>query len=134
MRRLVGILALLGLAACGHTEVHALLLRPHEAPAAHDPDLYFEGRGPGRPVYELAIVQVIGFGADANPEDVASALVARGRELGCDAIVRARVDQGVTRAHGVGVCVRYAPLASAPAPPPAPPVTPAPAASSGVSL
>lgn len=134
MRRVVALaLASFALVACGHTEVHSFLVRPAEAPAPRDPDLYFEGRGPQRPVYEIALVQVLGFGADADPDDVAAALAARGKALGCDAIVRVRIDQGATRTHGFGVCVRYAPVAqSAPAAPPAP--SPPPASSSGTSL
>jgi hypothetical protein len=125
--------AMLLLTACGHTEVHTMMLRPPEGPAPRDPELYFEGRGPARPLYEIALVQVLGFGGDANPDDVAAALVARGKLLGCDAIVRARIDQGATRTHGFGVCVRYL-SAPAPAPAPAPASPPAPASSSGTSL
>jgi hypothetical protein len=128
MRRVLALaVASTALVACGHTEVHSFLLRPAEAQTSREPEIYFEGRGPQRAVYEIALLQVLGFGSDADPDDVAAALASRGKALGCDAIVRVRIDQGAMRMHGFGVCVRYA---AAPAPAPAPP----PASSSGTSL
>lgn len=118
----------LTLVACGHTEVHSFLLRPVDGPGSREPDIYFEGRGPQRPVAEVALLQVLGFGGDSDPDDVAAALAARGKLLGCDAIVRVRIDQGATRTHGFGVCVRYAPVPMGPAP------SPPPASSSGTGL
>ena len=87
---------------------------------------------PTRPYYELAIVQAIGFGGDANPEDVTHSLTDKAAALGCDAVVRVHIDVGYTRAHAAGVCVKY----FGPAPegevapsgplPPAPPANPTP--------
>ena len=129
------------LAACGHTESHAALLRAPQPPTVGKVELYVADQAaPTRPFYEVAIVQAIGFGADANPEEVAHALTDKAAALGCDAVVRAFIDVGYTRAHAAGVCVKYlgpAPPGEAPPPsvlpparpanPPPPPMRPAPA-------
>jgi hypothetical protein len=120
------------LAGCGHIETHDVLLRADSAPTARDPELYMEDRAPQRAFYDVAIVQVIGFGSDANTDDVIAGIVARGRGLGCDAVVRVRVDIGLSRANGFGVCVRWSPgrAPSAPPPPPSAPTSAPPASSS----
>jgi len=125
-------LAANALAGCGHTEAHAALLRAPQAPTSGRVELYVADQaGPARPFYELAIVQAVGFGADANPEDVTRALTTKAGALGCDAVVRVYIDVGYTRAHAAGVCVKYlgpAPEGDAPRSvlPPAPPSNPAP--------
>jgi hypothetical protein len=106
--RLVSGLAIaLAVAACGHTEIHEVVLRAPTPPTA-ETELYVEGRMPEQPFYEVAILQAIGFGTDADPEDVSAAIVGRSAQLGCDAVVRFRVDVGYSRANGYGVCVRWA--------------------------
>ncbi|HSO35376.1 MAG TPA: hypothetical protein VLT33_22760 [Labilithrix sp.] len=129
------------LAGCGHTETHAALLRAPQPPTGGRVELYVADQAPPtRPFYEIAMVQAIGFGADANPEDVTRALGSKAAALGCDAVVRVYIDVGYTRAHAAGVCVKYlgparegevAPQAVLPAAPPAnpppPPMRPAPA-------
>jgi len=92
---------------------------------------------PARPYYDVAIVQAVGFGNEANPEDVTRALTERAATLGCDAVIRTTVDIGYSRAHAAGVCVKYtgpgpaAPtpvLPRGPGPNPSPPLLrPAPA-------
>lgn len=133
--------ALVGLAAagCGHTETHAAMLRAPEPPlTGRAVELYIADQAtPARPYYDIAIVQAVGFGTDANPEDVARALTDKASALGCDAVIRVSIDIGYSRAHAAGVCVKYlAPGPAGPAPvlPPAhgknptpPPVRPAPA-------
>jgi hypothetical protein len=105
--------AALGTAGCGHVEMHELVLRAPEGPAGRA-EVYFAGQDPRRPYYEVALLQGIGFGDDADVEHVARALAVRAGALGCDAVVRVRVDQGFTRAHGFGVCVRWSPIAPRP--------------------
>src|SRR5438046_2722104 len=85
----LALFASLALAACGHVELHEAVLRAPSAPTdrARAPELYFEGRVPAQPYYDVALLQAIGFGDDANPEDVAGAVRARAQELGCDAVV-----------------------------------------------
>jgi hypothetical protein len=124
MKRALGAIAALALAACGHVETHEVVLRGDAVSALRDPDVYMEGRSPERAFYEVALLQTIGFGTNANTDDVVTALVARGKVIGCDGIVRVRVDLGVARAGGFGVCVRWSP--ARPAAPPSPPAPSAP--------
>lgn len=133
------------LVGCGHTETHAALLRAPQGPTGRNVELYvIEQAPPSRPFYDIAIVQAVGFGADATPEDVTHALTNKAAALGCDAVVRVYIDVGYTRAHAAGVCVKYlapapgspetretpVPSVLPPAPPsnpPPPPVRPSPA-------
>jgi hypothetical protein len=124
------VLLALGAAACGHTEMHAAVLRAPQPPTGRPVELYLaEQPLPTRPYYEIAIVQAVGFGSDASPERVAHALTDKAATLGCDAVVRTYIDVGYSRAHAAGVCVRYlGPGVIGPPPvlPPAPPPNPAP--------
>jgi hypothetical protein len=110
------------LAGCGHTETHQAMLRDAQAPSTGRPvELYMADQPtPARPFYEIALVQAIGFGNDAHPEDVAHALTDKAGTLGCDAVVRASIDIGYSRAHAAGVCVKWL----APGPPGAKAVLP----------
>lgn len=121
MRRAIVAVACLGLAVasvgCGHTETDAAMLRAPQ-PRTERVELYVAGQAtPVRPYYEIALVQAIGFGTDANAEDVAHALTQKAGSLGCDAVIRVYVDVGYSRANASGVCVKY--LAPGPAGPPA---------------
>jgi len=96
------------LAGCGHTETHVAMLRAPEPRTAHNVELYIADQAaPARPFYDIGIVQAIGFGNDANPEDVTRALTDKAATLGCDAVVRVFIDTGYSRAHAAGVCVKY---------------------------
>lgn len=103
---------------CGHTETHQAMLRAPEPPSGLPVELYMADQPiPARPFYEIAIVQATGFGNEARPEDVAKALTERAARLGCDAVLRTFIDQGYSRAHAAGVCVKWlAPGPAAPAP------------------
>ena len=116
------------LAGCGYTETHEVVLRQPGPPTGHSVEVYMYGQAPPRPFYEVALLQVVGHGADANLEDVVKGLTTRAQAFGCDAIVRIQIDQGYSLTHGFGVCVRWAPMAvPAPAPAPAPaPIVPSP--------
>jgi hypothetical protein len=105
------------LVGCGHTETHQAMLRNAQAPTGKPVELYMADQPtPARPFYEIALVQAIGFGSDAHPEDVARALTEKAGLLGCDAVVRTFIDIGYSRAHAAGVCVKWlAPGPSAPA-------------------
>jgi hypothetical protein len=117
-------------AGCGHMETHQALLRPAETPNRKLVELYLaEQPIPARPFYEIAIIQAIGFGTEAHPEDVAKALTDKAGRLGCDAVLRAFIDQGYTRAHAAGVCVKWlgpGPAAPTPVLPPSPEAHPTP--------
>jgi hypothetical protein len=107
VKRGVTLLAILA-AGCGHTEIRQAMLRSAESPTGARVELYMaEQPPPTRPFYEIAIVQAIGFGNDARPEDVTRALTDRAGLLGCDAVLRTFIDQGYSRAHAVGVCVKW---------------------------
>jgi hypothetical protein len=145
VKRLAAVAALLGasasvLAGCGHTETHVAMLRAPQARTGHSVELYLADQGmPARPFYDIAIVQAVGFGTDATPEDVTRGLTDKAGALGCDAVVRVFIDIGYSRAHAAGVCVKYlgeGPSGPAPTPvlpkapdknPPPPPVRPSPA-------
>lgn len=131
-------LSLLAAAGCGHTEAHHAMLRAAEPPTGRAVEVYMADRPvPARPFYEIALVQAVGFGDEAHPEDVVRALTDKAGRLGCDAVLRTFIDQGYTRAHASGVCVKWlAPGPAAPTPllpadpgknPPPPGVRPAPA-------
>jgi hypothetical protein len=108
--------ALLGAVGCGHTETHQAMLRNAQAPTGRPVELYMADQPtPARPFYEIALVQAIGFGSDAHPEDVARSLTEKAGALGCDAVVRTFIDIGYSRAHAAGVCVKW--LAPGPAGP-----------------
>ena len=114
-------------AGCGSTEVHQILLREPTMQQRQEIEMYVTGgTPPRRPFYEVAYVQAIGHGSDADVEDVTHALANRGARLGCDAIVRVHVELGSTRAHASGVCVNWLPVRKV-EPPPKPDATPAPA-------
>lgn len=120
MRRLLFAGAVL-LAGCGHIETHHAMLRSAQAPTGKPVELYMADQPtPARPFYEIAIVQSIGFGSEAHPEDVARALTEKAGALGCDAVIRTSIDIGYSRAHAAGVCVKWL----APGPPAPPPVLP----------
>ena len=124
----VGLAALLGLNGCGHTEAHVAMLRAPQPRTGNAVELYLaEQPGPARPFYDIAILQAIGFGTDATPEDVTRGLTDKAAVLGCDAVVRVFIDVGYSRAHAAGVCVKYlgeAPPGAQPVPMPALPAAP----------
>jgi hypothetical protein len=93
------------LVGCGTTEVHEVLLRP-VAPSRKEVPVYVVGQPIQRRMDDAAIVQVFASGEDRRR--VLTSLGSRGLDLGCDAIVRARVDEGHTMSVGSGVCVRWA--------------------------
>ncbi len=126
--RLAVAVAVVGLAGCGHTEAHVAMLRAPQPRTGKPVELYLaEQPGPARPFYDIAIVQAIGFGTDATPEDVTRGLTDKAGVLGCDAVVRVFIDVGYSRAHAAGVCVKYlgeAPPGALPVPMPALPAPP----------
>ena len=98
--------AAVGLAGCAHAESHAALLR-EPGPPVSSVEILSAETPVTRPYTEIALVQAIGYGADAGAEGVLAELRRKARALGCDGVIRARVDVGYTRSHGAGVCVRW---------------------------
>ena len=114
----VALAVLLFAVGCGHTEIRQAMLRSAEPPSGRPAELYMADQpAPTRPFYEIALIQTIGFGNEAHPEDLARALTDRATALGCDAVLRTFIDQGYARAHASGVCVKWlgpGPAAGAP--------------------
>jgi hypothetical protein len=109
----------LGVVACGHVDTHEVILRAPAPPSAEPVQVYFLGRSPERAYYEVALLQAVGYGDAESLEAVVRALGERAARIGCDALVRVHVDQGWSRTHAFGVCVRWSPT-----PPGAPPTSP----------
>ncbi len=126
MKRLAALVSLLAIACGGYTEAHEVVLREIPPPTGQQPELYFNERQPSQGYYDVALIQIVGYGGDAQLEDVTRALLARGAQLGCDAVLRVHVDIGYSKGHAFGVCVRYTGTPAPAAPPlPAPPPVPA---------
>lgn len=103
--RLLWVLVLSG---CGHTDFSEIVLRPPTAPRGAVP-VYVKGQTPEREYYDVALVQAVGTGNEGDPESVVAALAERGGQLGCDAVVRVDITQGIARTHAAGVCVKFVP-------------------------
>ncbi|WP_394821861.1 hypothetical protein [Pendulispora albinea] len=118
LRAVATAVAFASTAACGgYTEVHEVMFRPPTPPTGRDVQVYVGDQAPPNAFYEVAMLQAIGFDGDSDLEDVMGALRERGRVLGCDGIIRVRVELGYSMAHGYGVCVKWrAPTAKPPAP------------------
>jgi hypothetical protein len=115
------------LIGCGSVEVHQVFLRQPSMIENREIEVYVAGAPPKRAYYDIAIVQAIGHGSDADVEHVTHALANRAGRIGCDALVRVHVEIGYGRAHGTGVCVVWAKAVQAtPAPQAPPPTTPPP--------
>jgi hypothetical protein len=138
MRRLAVVLALL-VAACGTTNRYRVLTGV-PGPAGNQAEVAFvpEGRGLPASFTEVAIVQAVGHGTHADLTHVLEGLRVEAASLGCNAVVRMRIDRGATMAYGSGVAVRavlplnlVAPVVPPAAAPPSdtstatPPATPA---------
>jgi hypothetical protein len=83
------------------------LLRAPASAHRGDVELYLWGQTPARKFYEMGFVQATGFGGDDNVDTTVRELSRRAGELGCEALVKVTVDAGYSRAHAVGVCVRF---------------------------
>ncbi len=92
---------------CGHTDVYEALIRPPSRGTGRPAEVYMAPAPPPRAYADVAMIQVIGFGADANLEDTVRAMTLRAEQLGCDAVVQVRVDTGATLSHGFGVCANW---------------------------
>jgi hypothetical protein len=118
------------LIGCGSVEVHQVFLRQPSMIENREVEVYVSGAPPKRAYYDIAIIQAIGHGSDADVEHVTHALANRAGRIGCDALVRVHVEVGYGRAHGTGVCVLWAKGAIAAPAPKIPTPTPLPTPSS----
>jgi hypothetical protein len=95
---------LIALCSCGSVETHRYATAPPRAStedAAVVPDV------PARPFVEAGFVQAIAYGTEAVPAAVTRALAREGRAMGCDAVVRTRIDEAPGMLHASGVCARW---------------------------
>jgi len=65
---------------------------------------------------EVGIVQAIGRGTEADMPHVIEGLRQQAASLGCDTVIRVKVDQGSTVASGTGVAIRSLAPGQFPAP------------------
>jgi hypothetical protein len=88
-----------------------------------------EGQTPPPAFVEVAIVQAVGHGWNANLAEVINGLRFEAARLGCDIVIHVRVDQGGSTTSGTGIAGRAAGAPQPwPAPQPQPQPQPAPAA------
>ncbi len=111
----------------GSVDVSRVMTGPPGAPYPGAVAIVMENAPPPPQYVEVAILQAIGYGSSADMANVVTALQADAQQLGCDAVIRVRIDQGYSQASGTGVCVRTPATWAAPPGTP-PPGAPAPAA------
>jgi hypothetical protein len=85
--------------------MHEVILAPAPPHAAAPVELYLAGQPVPRSFTEVALLQAVGHGADANLESTMNAIARRAAALGCDAVVNAHFDGGTAMAHAFGACV-----------------------------
>ena len=98
------------LIGCGSIEAYRAPFRA-PLPPTKEVQLFID-TVPATPFSEVGLVQVIGHGNKAEQETVLDAMRREGKQMGCDAIVRLRFNQGATMSHAIGVCVVWADAAS----------------------
>jgi hypothetical protein len=106
-RGVVGLGLALCLAGCGSVERHHFATGPVAAPTT---DVLVTSDVPTRSFVEVGFVQAIAYGSEASPGAVTRALAREGGGMGCDAVVRARIDEAPAMLHAAGVCVRWVQL------------------------
>jgi hypothetical protein len=90
---------LAGLAGCGSTTTHHVLTGAPFAP--YEVQVILEGSPAPPNIQEVAIVQAVGKGMNADLEHIVEGLKREAQALGCDVVVRVHVDQGSSTASGV---------------------------------
>jgi len=127
MRLAFAFAAAMALCGCGRVQTSRVITGPTGAPFAGQVAIVMENAPPPAQFVEVAILQSIGYGMSADLASVVGGLQAEAARLGCDAVIRVRVDQGASQASGTGVCVRTPATWGAP-PTPAQPTTEGPPA------
>jgi hypothetical protein len=94
------------LIACGVTETHSVVTGTAGAPRGGDVQILMGDEAPPGDMKEVALVQAIGRGTDADLEHVIAGLKTKALELGCTVVAKVKVDQGSATASGTGVCLR----------------------------
>jgi len=121
MKTLLLTLSVACLAGCGWTSSHVVMTGTAAAPYQGEVRIVLESAPVPAGLEEVAIVQAVGHGLDADLEHILAGLKDQARALGCDTVVRVHIDQGNGTASASGVAARVRPAA----PPPAPAAAPA---------
>jgi hypothetical protein len=87
------------------TETHEILLR-QAPPPTHAATLFVDGERLDRPVDDIGLVQVFVWG-DLGERQTYVLLTERAAAIGCDAVVNARFDKGLTKSVATGTCVTW---------------------------
>ena len=129
MKTLLLTLSVALFAGCGWTTTHVVMTGTAGAPYQGEVRIVLESAPVPTGLEEVAIVQAVGRGMEADLEHILAGLKDQARTLGCDTVVRVHIDQGNGTASASGVAARVRPATAPPAPAstPAPPspVTPA---------
>jgi hypothetical protein len=99
----------LALAGCGDLYRYNYPIAERFSPPKGRPRVFF---GPELPRYrlrELAFVEAVGTGVDANADSVIAAMQDEAERYGADAIVGTRVDCGATQCHGLAIAIEWVP-------------------------
>lgn len=109
MKRIV-LLSVLSLftVACGTTRTSRVVTGKASAPYSGEVKILMDGAPVPEGMEEVALVQATGYNLHANLEHVIEGLRAEASALGCDTVVRVKVDQGSAQASANGVCMRTA--------------------------
>jgi hypothetical protein len=94
------------LSGCARMVTSRVITGPVGPPHAGPVVVVMENAPPPPHFVEVALLQAIGHGQSANLAKVVESLISQAAALGCDAVIRVRIDQGSTQASGTGVCVR----------------------------
>jgi hypothetical protein len=103
------ILALaIALGGCGSTTTHRVLTGTPGVPHGGPVTIIMENAPVPWVVEEVAIVQAVGEGVQADLEHVIDGLKREAQALGCSVVVRVHIDQGSSTASATGVAGRVA--------------------------
>ena len=92
MKRFV--FALLLASGCGFTSTHQVVTGRPGAPWTGEVHIVLESAPVPPNLDEVAIVQAVGHGDEADLEHIIDGLKQQARALGCDNVVRVHIDQG----------------------------------------
>jgi hypothetical protein len=106
MTRLFALALGVTLTACATTETHRVMVGPGAPRFSGPVAVVLDGAPLPGEFEEVAIVQAIGKNGHDDLEHVVEGLRREAAALGCDAVIRVKVDQGSSLASATGVAVR----------------------------
>lgn len=90
---------------CGQTVVHRWMLAAPQRPT-NAPVRVFSSRGATPPSHEIALIEAVGTGNQAEGDLVLNALQREAMSLGCNGVVRVELAQGESTVVATGVAVQ----------------------------